>query len=256
MLFDEWARMPVLPDHFLLLACCAAAAGVVRGFAGFGLSAVLVASAAFVVAPRDIIPTAQMLEIVASVALIPSVWRDVNWRWLTPMAAGYLVSIPLGVAALAHLPGTALRVGGCVVLLLASLALLLNLRPRLHDDLPLRVGTGLLAGFFAGASSLGGMVASTMLFAVSLPAKALRATLVVLFFGSACYSLLWGLWQGIVDAGTVQRSAWLALPLLAGTAIGAHGFHRISEAGFRRAVLIVLAVLSLAGIVSVALGQG
>jgi uncharacterized membrane protein YfcA len=226
-------------------------AGLVRGFSGFGLSAVLVASAAFVISPKLIIPTAQTMEVIASIALIPSVWRDVNWKWLTPMAVAYALSIPVGVAALAYLPEQALRVGGCVILFIASLCLLLNARPKLPDGLPLRFGTGLVAGFFAGATSLGGMVASVMLFAVALPAKNLRATLIVLFFGSALYSLSWGAWHGVVTSGTFIRAAWLAVPLLAGIAVGSHGFKHISEAGFRKAVLAVLAVLSIAGIASV-----
>jgi uncharacterized protein len=239
------------PDHFFILATCAFIAGLVRGFSGFGLSAVLVASAAFVISPKLIIPTAQMMEIIASVALIPSVWREVNWAWLNPMAAGYLVSIPAGVAALAYLPSTALRVGGCVLLLIASLCLLFNARPKLPDGLPLRFGTGLVAGFFAGATSLGGMVASVMLFAVALPAKNLRATLIVLFFGSALYSLSWGAWHGVVTRDTFTRAAWLALPLLAGIWVGSHGFKQVSEAGFKKAVLAVLAALSIAGLLSV-----
>jgi uncharacterized protein len=239
------------PEHFLILSACAFVAGLVRGFSGFGLSAVLVASAAFVISPKLIIPTAQAMEVIASIALIPSIWKDVNWKWLTPMAAAYALSIPLGVAALAHLPVTVLRVGGCVLLLIASLCLLLNARPKLPDGLSLRFGTGLVAGFFAGATSLGGMVASVMLFAVALPAKNLRATLIVLFFGSALYSLSWGPWHGVVTSETFVRAAWLALPLLAGIALGSHGFKQVSEAGFRKAVLAVLAILSIAGIVSV-----
>ena len=239
------------PEHLFILAACAFVAGLVRGFSGFGLSAVLVASAAFVISPKLIIPTAQAMEVIASIALIPSVWKDVNWKWLTPMAAGYALSIPAGVAALAYLPAQVLRVGGCVILFVASVCLLLNARPKLPDGLPLRFGTGLVAGFFAGATSLGGMVASVMLFAVALPAKNLRATLIVLFFGSALYSLLWGTWHGVVTGETFTRAAWLAVPLLAGIAVGSHGFKHVSEAGFRKAVLAVLAALSIAGIASV-----
>ena len=242
---------PALPDHIAILAACAFLAGLIRGFAGFGLSAVLVASAAFFISPKLIIPTAQAMEVIASIALIPTVWRDVSWKWLTPLGGAYLISIPLGVAALAYLPEGALRVIGCVVLLVATLCLLLDRRPKLPDGLPLRFGTGIVAGFFAGATSLGGMVASTMLFAVSLPAKNLRATLIVLFFGSALYSLLWGAWHGVVTTETFTRAAWLAAPLLLGTAVGTRGFKRVSETAFRRFALALLATLAVAGIISV-----
>lgn len=227
---------------------CAFAAGVVRGFSGFGLSAVLVASGAFFVAPKTLIPSAQALEVLASLWMIPAVWRDVNWRWLTPMGLGYAISVPMGVLALAYAPQDAIRIGGCVALLFASACLLLNARPKLPDGFALRFSTGLVAGFMAGASSLGGMVASTILFAASIPAKPLRATLIVLFFGSAIYSLFWGSWHGVVSKATFANAAWLALPLLLGIAIGSRGFHIVSEAQFRKAVLSVLAILSIAGI--------
>lgn len=243
--------LPAPPEHFAIVAACAFVAGLVRGFSGFGLSAVLVASAAFVISPKLIIPTAQTMEVIASIALIPSVWRDVNWRWLTPMAAAYALSIPAGVVALAFLPESTLRVGGCVILFVASVCLLLNARPKFPDGLPLRFGTGLVAGFFAGATSLGGMIASVMLFAAALPAKNLRATLIVLFFGSAMYSLSWGAWHGVVTSGTFIRAAWLAVPMLVGIAVGSHGFQHVSESAFRKAVLAVLAALSVAGIASV-----
>jgi uncharacterized protein len=240
-----------LPDQFWWLAACVFLAGVVRGFSGFGLSAVLVASGSFFISPKLLIPSSQMLEAVASIFMISSVWRDINWKWLTPMAIAYGFSIPLGVASLAYLPVDVLRVAACVVLLIASMCLLLNARPKLPDGLPLRFGTGLLAGYLAGAASIGGMVGSVMLFAASIPAKNLRATLVVLFFGSALYSLAWGTWHGIVTTETWSRTAWLCIPMVAGITLGTRGFHRVNEGQFRKAVLAILALLSLAGIVSV-----
>jgi uncharacterized protein len=243
----------IFPEHFPVLAASAFLAGVVRGFSGFGLSAVLVACAAFFISPRDIIPTAQALEIIASVAVLKSVVADVDWHWLAPMFAGYVISIPLGVTALAYLPQVQLRVLGCAVLFVASLCLLFNLRPKLNDGLPLRFGTGLVAGFMAGATSLGGMIASVMLFAVALPPKNLRATLIVLFFFSACYSTLVGAWHGVVNATTLSRAAWLALPLLLGVALGSRGFTLVSAAQFKRGVLMILLALSFAGIISVVL---
>jgi uncharacterized protein len=241
----------LVPDHFFTLVVCALAAGVVRGFAGFGLSAVLVASAAFFVSPKLIIPAAQVLEVVASIAMLRSVWPDVNWRWLKPMAFGYLFSVPFGVAALSYGSATTLRILGCVVLLSASVAMLLNFRPALRDGFALRMGTGLVAGFMSGATSYGGMVASVMLFAVELPPKNLRATLVVMFCLGSIYSLILGAWNGITNLRTFTLAGWLILPMLAGIALGSRGFSVVSPEQFKRAVLVVLVALSLAGLVSV-----
>jgi uncharacterized protein len=240
-----------MPEHLFILTLCAFAAGLVRGFSGFGLSAVLVACAAFFVSPKLIIPAAQALEIVASIAMLKSVWPDVNWRWLKPMAFGYLFSVPMGIAALTYGSATTLRILGCVVLLMASLAMLLNFRPNLRDGFALRMGTGLIAGFMSGATSYGGMVASVMLFAVELPAKNLRATLVVMFFLSSIYSLILGALNGITNAQTLTLAGWLAIPVIAGIALGSRGFSLVTPEQFKRLVLIVLSALSVAGLLSV-----
>jgi uncharacterized protein len=247
--------MPNLPallaDFPLPLAFCALLAGIVRGFSGFGLSAVLVASGSFFIAPKSLIPAAQFLEIVGSIALLKSVWKDINWQWLKAMAAGYFISIPFGVATLAYAPEKFLRIGGCIVILLASICLLLNVRPPVRDGFGLRFGTGIIAGFLAAASSIGGMFASVMLFAAELPAKSLRATLILLFFLSSLYSLSWGIWHGVANVKTFTLGGTLAIPLLIGIAIGTRGFSMVTPEKFKRYVLIILAVLSLAGIVSV-----
>jgi uncharacterized membrane protein YfcA len=79
-------------------------AGIVRGFAGFGLSAFIVAGMSLALSPQQIVPAAMMLEILASLSLLRSVWRDVAWHWIGPLLAGYAVAVPLGVWCLAVLP--------------------------------------------------------------------------------------------------------------------------------------------------------
>lgn len=233
----------------LVLAVCAFAAGVIRGFSGFGLSAVFVASSTFFISPKQIIPIAQLLEVIASLTMLRSVWPHINWRWLRPLAIGYLFSVPVGAYVLANTSATALRTFGCVVMFVASSALLLNFKPKFRDGLLLRLSTGVLGGFMSGATSYGGMLASIMLFAVELPAVALRATLVMIFFMSSCYFLVLGQFNGLVTAQTFETSAWLILPLIAGIALGSRGFSLVTPELFKRMTLFVLLLLSIAGLI-------
>ena len=221
-------------------------AGVVRGFAGFGLSAFIVAGMSLWLSPQHIVPSAMMLEILASISLLRSVWPHIAWHWIRPLLAGYAVSVPVGVWCLAVLPEVPLRAAVSSVILAAALMLLSGFHPRWRDTIALRLGTGLAAGFLSGLSSIGGMIAATMLFTTPLPAVRLRATLIALFFMSSSYTLLWAHQRGLVGAETLAWTAWLALPMLIGIAIGRHGFARIGEVQFRRAVLFVLA--SVAGL--------
>ena len=222
-------------------------AGFVRGFAGFGLSAFLVAVMSLWLSPQSIVPAAMMLEILASVSLLRSVWADVSWRWVRPLIAGYAVSVPLGVWCLSVLPEQPLRLAVSAIILSMALILLGGFRPGWGDGIGVRLGTGVVAGFLSGLSSIGGMIAATMLFTTSLPAARLRATLIALFFMSASYGLLWAAQRGLVHRNTFLWVAWLGIPMLIGIVLGRHGFARATEAQFRRAILGVLAAVAALG---------
>jgi uncharacterized membrane protein YfcA len=240
-----------LPAPWPWLACGALVAlfaGAVRGFAGFGLSAFIVAGMSLWLSPQHIVPSAMMLEILASISLLRSVWPHIAWHWIRPLLAGYAVSVPVGIWCLSVLPEVALRAAVSSVILTVALMLLSGFHPRWRDTIALRLGTGLAAGFLSGLSSIGGMIAATMLFTTSLAAAELRATLIALFFMSSSYALLWAYHRGLVGAGTVAWTAWLVLPMLVGIAIGQHGFARIGEARFRRAVLLILASVAALGV--------
>src|SRR4051794_32658368 len=96
-------------------------AGVVRGFAGFGLSAFLVAGMSLVISPQRIVPAAMMLEVLASVSLLRSVWPQISWHWVRPLLAGYLVAVPLGVYCLSITPELPLRIVVSLIILTAAL---------------------------------------------------------------------------------------------------------------------------------------
>jgi uncharacterized membrane protein YfcA len=222
-------------------------AGIVRGFAGFGLSAFIVAGMSLALSPQQIVPAAMMLEILASLSLLRSVWRDVAWHWIGPLLAGYAVAVPLGVWCLAVLPEAPLRAAVSVVIFAAALMMLRGWHPQWRDTIALRLGTGVGSGFLSGLSSIGGMFAATILFTTSLPAARFRATLIILFFLSAWYGLTWAGLQGLVTGDTTLWAAWLLAPMLIGIAIGHHFFARSAEAQFRRKVLTVLAAVAALG---------
>jgi uncharacterized protein len=249
---EQWALiaslLPGPPPIVLYGMLVAIFAGLVRGFGGFGLSAFLVAGMSLWLSPQSIVPAAMMLEILASVSLLRSVWPHVSWHWIRPLIAGYAISVPIGVWLLSVLPEQPLRLAVSTIILAMALTVLSGFRPRWGDGIGVRLGTGLLAGFMSGLSSVGGMVAATMLFTTSLPAARLRATLVALFFLSSSYGVIWATQRGLVHHGTLLWVVWLAVPMLIGIMIGRHGFARASEAQFRRAVLGVLAAVAAMGL--------
>ena len=229
-------------------------AGIVRGFAGFGFSALTVAGMSLFVSPAQVVPAAFVLEVVASIALLRSVWRDIDWHWLRPLLIGNAMAIPVGVWMLAIVPDTPLRAIVSGVILLAATSLLLGVRAPWPDSSGVRLATGFASGIFNGLAAIGGMVVAVMLFSTTIPAAAARATMVTMFLATDLYSLGWAGGAGLLDANLLRWIAWLVMPMLIGIAIGSRHFVDVSEERFRRIVLRVLAVVAALGLLRATLG--
>jgi uncharacterized membrane protein YfcA len=224
------------------------AAGFVRGYSGFGFSAVTVAGLAFVVSPAVAVTTAILLEVAASLVQARSVWRDIDWRSVLVLLAGGLIGNPIGVGVLEFAPADALKAG--VYLYVLGVALLLAVgrpTPRALSGAAW-FAVGLAAGAVNGATALSGLFIVTVMTLTATPPVRMRATLVGYFFLSDLYvtGLLW--WRGFVDADLVTALTF-ALPVVAfGIWIGSRRFLSASDAQFRRATLALLSALAVAGL--------
>ncbi|HPO19095.1 MAG TPA: sulfite exporter TauE/SafE family protein [Rubrivivax sp.] len=244
------APLPLLP--LLWAMAVVAAAGVVRGFAGFGFSAVTVAGLSLVVSPVEIVPVAFVLEVLASVHQVPGSWRDIHARWLGWLVLGNALAIPLGLALLGWLPETPLRLLIGTLLLLATAALRSGATAHLEATRSVRLATGLASGLANGVAAIGGIMVAVLLSATALEPAAMRATLIALFLFTDLYALAWaaGLsWLAdapnvLLGAATAAWVLWMLPPMLVGIAIGQRGFAGISPASFRRRVLELLIVVS------------
>src|SRR5438128_138254 len=125
-------------------------AGIVRGFAGFGFSALTVAGMALMLSPAQVVPAVFVLEALASLSLMRSIWHDIDWEWLKPLLIGNAIAIPLGVWMLAVVPETPLRATVSIVILTAAILLLIGWHPPWKDSSPLRFGTGVVSGLLNG----------------------------------------------------------------------------------------------------------
>jgi len=229
------------------------AAGVVRGFAGFGFSAISVAGLSLMMSPAKVVPAIFMLEVLASLSQIPGAARDVDRRWLGWLMLGNALCIPLGIALLAWLPETPLRLlVGLLLLAAAGLqrsGFVLGLRAT-----PLvRLGTGLVSGLVNGLAAIGGIAVAILLHASALPPAAMRATMIALFLFTDLYALAWAALQSVgaasgatalLSADTWRWALWLAPAMLLGIEIGRRSFGRVSADTFRRRVLDLLMLVS------------
>jgi len=241
--------MPDLSNFALLWAALVlAVAGYVRGYSGFGFSAVTVAGLAFVVEPAVAVTTAILLEVIASLIMAPAMWKDIDWRGALVLLLGGFIGNPAGVFALELAPPDAIK--AAVYLYVLAVAILLGFaRPqerRLGNAAWFAVG--LVAGAINGATALSGLFIVTVMTLTATPPSRMRATLSTYFFLSDFYAAGLLGWRGFIDRELVVMLA-LILPVVAvGIWIGSRRFGQASEAQFRRATLTLLAALAVAGL--------
>src|SRR4051812_3041761 len=87
-------------DHWQLLLVSSIViflAAIVRGFSGFGFSLLSITAISIIMPAREIVPSIFLLEVAASINMIPSIWREIDWRGIAWLLLGYVVALPFGV---------------------------------------------------------------------------------------------------------------------------------------------------------------
>lgn len=236
-----------LPDLIVLIVI-AFAAGVVRGFSGFALSALVMASAVLILPPKELIPVCWVLEMTASLMMVRGGIAEADKRIALGLAVSSALGVPLGLYLTTTLPVDQTRMLALVVLIaLAALQLARVRLPFLASNFGL-YASGLVAGVVTGIASIGGMVVALYVLAQDHPARVMRASLVLFLFASSLFSLMWLLGYGVMDELALQRGITLAMPVAGGVVIGKVLFRPSLERfykPFALCLLLSLAILSL-----------
>ena len=239
--------------HVALTAVVVFAAGIVRGYTGFGFSALLVATLGLVQPLTLIVPLTMLLEIAASVFMMREVWKQINWRWLTRMLIGIVIATPLGVAALRYAPPGVLKVVVSLAILLCCFAIWRNWKPPWSGGGMTQFVTGIVAGVANGAAAIGGLPIIAILLATGIASVTIRATVSALIFLMDVLGIGLGVAQGLVFMSTLLLAVAMLVPMLLGVALGSRQFAGTSEAAFKQRTLVLLMVLALIGLARAAL---
>lgn len=237
---------PGLDTALCMLAVFAAAC--VRGYAGFGFSAISIGLMSLWRAPAELVPIIFILEVPASLLLLRQALRAFSRQWMRPLIGGSVLGIPAGVALLAGLQGPWLQLVVSLCILVSSVAVRLGWHPRHGDTVGYRWLTGVLSGLLNGLSVLGGIVCAVMLASVQISPQALRATLTLLFLFTDVYGLLLAWLAGLVHPQMWAQAALWALPLALGIYAGSHFFHLSDPARFRQRMFGLLTLLGAMGV--------
>ena len=219
-------------------------AAIVRGYSGFGFSLLSITALSLIYAPQQVIPVIFLLEIAASLHLLPSIWKDVHWRSLSSLMAGAMVGTPLGVYALANFPQAPMTLALAVFVLAATALLWRGFVLRAMPSAPATLAVGTATGLANGAFGMGGPPVVLFYFASPAGNTAGRASLIAYFLFTDVVGLGFMAREGLVTrAAGVMALAFLPA-LLLGVWLGSRGFKSADPRRFRQIVLMVLACLA------------
>ena len=132
-------------------------AAVIRGYSGFGFSALMVTSLSLILPPAEVVPTAFLLEIAASMFMLPMVWRSIDWQKLNWLVLGILAGTPAGLLFLAEVPQDTVRFAISGLVLVACFLLWKNVRIPSEGGRIRLIVVGGFSGLVNGAAGIGGL---------------------------------------------------------------------------------------------------
>ena len=245
---DLWSSLPTTPSQTALLFAIIFAAGLVRGFSGFALSALVMASAASFIAPVLLIPILWFQEMAASLLMARGGWQDADRPRTALLVIGNWLGWPLGLWLTVTLPVEASKqIALVIILILAALQLLKVNIPALAS----RAGTlitGFIAGIAGGVAHVGGMGVALYVLSQNDSARSMRGTLVLYLFIGSFGSLIYLIFFGVMTS-TAMLAALTLIPItLLGVWLGTKFFNPRWEPYYKPfclCLLIGLAAVSL-----------
>lgn len=234
---------------FAILCAIVLTAGIVRGFSGFALSAVVMASAVLILPPVQLIPICWWLEMMASVLMVKGGWQEADRGIVFGLVAGSTVGVPFGLWLTTSISVESSKLIVLVTIIALAATQLAKIRlPFLATKAGL-YGAGLMAGVVTGLAHVGGMVIALYVLSQDAPAAKMRAALVLFLLFSSLTSLATFLWFGIMDNAGIARGLVLAVPAAIGVALGQQLFTPRLAPYYRPFCLTLLCALAGAALV-------
>ncbi len=235
--------------EFWLLCTIVFASGVVRGFSGFALSALIMASAVTILAPIALIPMLWFLELAASLAMMQGGWKDADRPTAYGLVIGAAIGTPIGLSLTTTIDVETSKVIALSIIVVLAVSQLAKVKLPILATKPGLYGSGVVAGIAGGLAAVAGMVVALYVLASNASARSMRGTLVLYLFLSLIMSVVVMLAFGVMTQTSVIRGLIFAVPTLVGVLLGQKLFVERLAAYYRPFCLVLLCALAGAGLV-------
>lgn len=235
-------------DVYIGLLLAVAAAGLVRGFSGFGAAMVFVPIAGVLTDPETAVVLLMLTDGVLSLPMLIPAARLCVWREVLPLAAGAALTTPFGAWLLVALDPVVTR--WVISLLILAAVGLLALGWRYHGQPRLlsTVGVGAASGLTGGLAGLTGPPVILFWMAGQHDAARLRANTVMFFGFTGVFSAISYVVAGLLTAERVAGAITLLPVYAVALALGIWLFRFATDRFFRRLAFTLCAFAAISGL--------
>ena len=226
-------------------------ASIIRGFNGFGFSAICISGFSFILPAIEIVPIILALEVVISIFMVPYIWNKIDWRFVFKILLGIIIGSPIGLYLLKYLNPQTTHLSVCLLVIFFSILLMKGFSNQKINNNYGKFFTGMISGTLNGLTTLGGMPVALFLLITSIQPAVIRGSLAALFFLTDIYAFVLSFFSGIVDMTTIYRVIPLIIILPLGVFIGDKFFVKSKEETYRKVVFYFLIIISITGILRI-----
>ena len=238
-------------SEFLLFLFIVFIASIIRGFNGFGFSAICISGFSFILPAIEIVPIILALEVVISIFMVPYIWNKIDWRFVFKILLGIIIGSPIGLYLLKYLNPQTTHLSVCLLVIFFSILLMKGFSNQKINNNYGKFFTGIISGTLNGLTTLGGMPVALFLLITSIQPAVIRGSLAALFFLTDIYAFVLSFFSGIVDMTTIYRVIPLIIILPLGVFIGNKFFVKSKEETYRKVVFYFLIIISIIGVLRI-----
>lgn len=239
--------------EFLIFLTVVFLAGIVRGFSGFALSALVMASLVIILPPVELIVVCWFLELSASLLMVRGGVKHWDRSVVSGLMVGSMLGTPIGLYLTNTLPVDTSRMVALILILTLAALQLLKVRAEFLATRPGLYVSGLTAGMANGLASVGGMVVALYVLARESPAGVMRASLVMFLFMTTLVSFVYFILYGMFDTQAITRGLICAPLCMMGVFAGQALFRPTLEPYYKPFCLGLLMLLAVVGLVRMGL---
>ena len=219
--------------------------GFLRGFLGFGAALLIVPVLAAIFSAEKALVIVFLIEIPTVMYLMPGALRKGAPKTVAPIILAMFFTIPIGVYFLVSLDPKTIKIV-ISLLVLAMVGLLASgWKPKNEIKMPAMLVVGSLSGLISGAAGVGGPPFVTALMARNESPERTRSNIILSLNCMSLLTITNYFFTGLVTFNLLIISVCLIPIYVGSTWFGARYFNSSGTSYFRKAALLMLALISI-----------